>query len=267
MARPISVSTARSRPPPFDLSGLSRSAAALDLAMVVLVALLVPIGTEVAAGLFVASDALTEFNWAIVADKWLDAVLVVGVTGYLVYRHGLSPTAFGLQREHWLRQVFWAVPTLCGVYAAFFALFLLVLAIALVAPQIEHDLQRRTEFMEMLPLEDLSATVLLLIPVAIHEELLFRGLLIPYLHRLGCRWGTAIVLSAAIFGVLHLPQGWFGALQIFGVGIMLGLFFLISRSLLAVIIAHLLFNLVQFQVARYMLPWLEEVAPAALSLP
>ncbi len=264
-ARPIIVPGAPPRLPAFDLSVLPRSAAALDLGLIVLVALLLPIGTEVAVGLFVDQAVLAGFKWAIIVDKWLDALLVVGLTAYVVYRHGLSAAAFGLQREGLLRQALW--PSLLSVYALFLAVVLLVMGLALIFPQIEQDLRQRTEFMETLPLEDFTATLLLLVPVSIHEELLFRGLLIPYLRRVGCGWTAAILLSSAVFGLLHLTQGWFGVLQIFGVGVVLGLFFLIFLSLLAVILTHLLFNLVQFQVARHLLPWAEEVAGPGLILP
>ncbi len=102
-------------------------------------------------------------------------------------------------------------------------------------------------------------TVALLVPVAIHEETLFRGLLIPYLHRVGLGWPVAVLVSAAVFAALHITQGWLALPQIFAVGLILGGFFIWSRSLLAVMIAHFLFDLIQTELARFLLPWAQRV--------
>ena len=71
-------------------------------------------------------------------------------------------------------------------------------------------------------------------------------------------WWLAVLISSAIFGALHLPQGVLGALQIAGIGATLGLIFVWSRSLLAVTIAHFIFNFVQFQLIR-ILPHLQKI--------
>ena len=63
-------------------------------------------------------------------------------------------------------------------------------------------------------------------------------------------WSAAIVISSAIFAVLHFDQGWIGVIQIMGVGTVFAVFFVLSRSLSAVVIAHFTFNFLQFQMMR-----------------
>jgi membrane protease YdiL (CAAX protease family) len=74
----------------------------------------------------------------------------------------------------------------------------------------------------------------------------------------GCGWTGAILLSSALFASLHIAQGWLGIVQIFPVGLALAVFFVLTRSLTAVILAHFLFDLVQTQLARLLWPALEK---------
>lgn len=260
LARPFTPASLPADPQPLDLAALSRRDAALDLALFLLVALLIPVGFELAAVLTMPEVPELSFSNFIIVQKWFDALLLVVLAGYFVYRHHLAPAAFGLRGDRPARQVFWAIPTLLAVYGAFFLFVIVIGAAVMLFPDLEKDLVRRTEFMEMLPLSDTLSIVLLLVPVAIHEELLFRGLLIPYLHRVGCSWVVAVLISTVVFAVLHVTQGWLGIIQIFGVGAMLGACFVLTRSLLAVMLAHFLFDFFQTQLARVVIPWMEQLA-------
>ena len=144
------------------------------------------------------------------------------------------------------------------MYGAMIPMIVAITVLVMLRPELQGDLMRRREFMQQIPLQSLGQMVLLLIPVAIHEELLFRGLLIPYLRRVGCGWTGAILLSSALFASLHIAQGWLGIVQIFPVGLALAVFFVLTRSLTAVILAHFLFDLVQTQLARLLWPALEK---------
>lgn len=259
-ARPVTCAALPPAPAPLALASLSRRAAALDLLLVLLVTLLVPFGFELSALLVVPEGPDYPVQQIIIIRKWFDALLLIGMAGYLVHRHRLPSSDFGMQAARLGTQVLWALPTLCAIYAVFVCLMLVISAVVLTQPGLESDLARRSEFMRYLPLHDFAGTVLLLIAVALHEELLFRGLLLPYLHRLGCSWAVAILISSTVFALLHVTQGWLGVVQVFGVGAVLGLFFVLSRSLLTVVIAHFMFNLIQTQLVRVLLPWLEEFA-------
>jgi membrane protease YdiL (CAAX protease family) len=173
----------------------------------------------------------------------------------------------GVFRLSWhrpARQALWAGSALLAIYAVFLLFVVAITIVVLYYPELEKDdLARRIEFLKLMPANSTLEILLLLIPVAIEEELLFRGLLIPYLHRVGCTWTVAILISTAVFAVLHFNQGWLGIIQVFGVGAVLGTCFVLTRSLLAVVLAHFVFDFLQLQLARAVKPWLEEVSKAA----
>ncbi len=83
-----------------------------------------------------------------------------------------------------------------------------------------------------------------LLPVAIMEELLFRSLLLgafaPHVNIIPFVIGVSV-----IFGLLHLPQGEWGVTGVILVGLLLGGLFLWRQSLLVVVIAHWLMNVMQ----------------------
>lgn len=74
------------------------------------------------------------------------------------------------------------------------------------------------------------------------EELLFRGVMLP---ALGLNW-TALILSSALFGILHLSGAdqWPYALWACLVGLLLGYSALATQNLLVPIIAHILTNFI-----------------------
>ena len=86
--------------------------------------------------------------------------------------------------------------------------------------------------------------ILALLPVAIMEELLFRSLLLgafaPHVNILYFVIGVSVV-----FGLLHLPQGEWGVVGVILVSLVLSVVFLWRESLLAVVVAHWLMNVVQ----------------------
>lgn len=249
-ARPVS----RPIPRPWsvmELQDVPRRAAGLDLALVVLVALVIPFGAEIAVAL-VEPKLLADLSLdPLVVRKSFDALLLIGLSWYLLRRNDLPPEALGLHARGLGRQVLWSVPTLLAVYLAFLFVMLIIVALIAAIPALQGDVESRLEFIRLLPLEDPVRQVLLLAPVAVHEELLFRTLLIPLLRRLTGSWIWAVLLSAALFAPLHIAQGLLGVVQIFTVGLVFGAFFVLSRSTLAVIIAHFCFNLLQMQVARW----------------
>ena len=249
-------------PQRLGLAAVPRRSAALDLVLLIVVALVVPFGFELAAQLAVGNPPEIGFDaHVLVLRKWFDALLLVVLAGYFVCRNRISAVAFGLRIDHLGRQGLWGGATLLAAYAAFLPAVLVVLVLVTTYPEYQQDLVHRARFIQALPLNDLTTILLLLVPVAIHEELLFCALLIPYLHRMGCGWPVAVLISSTIFAALHVTQGWLGVAQIFGVGVALGLFFVLSRSALAVICAHFLFDLIQTLLARFLLPWIEQFTP------
>ncbi len=89
----------------------------------------------------------------------------------------------------------------------------------------------------------------LLVPLAfvvavLLEELLFRSLLVGAMSQVAPVLLLAVA-GAVVFGSMHLPQGWLGAVVSGVVGLGLTLLFLASGTLLVPFAAHYTFNLAQ----------------------
>ena len=91
--------------------------------------------------------------------------------------------------------------------------------------------------------------VLALLPIALMEELLFRSLLLgafaPHVNILYFVIGVSV-----IFGLLHMPQGEWGVTGVILVSLVLSVLFLWRESLLVVVIAHWLMNVMQLVLTR-----------------
>ncbi|MEW6252317.1 MAG: CPBP family intramembrane glutamic endopeptidase [Planctomycetota bacterium] len=243
------------------MSPVPRAGAALDLLLLLTVTLILPLGQALASELLDPNAGLAGFSPLLAVGKWFDALLLIVLAAYFRRRNALPASAFGLQTDHLGRQVLWSVPMLAAIYVALIPMIVIVSVLLYLVPQVTQDLEHRLRFVELLPLGRLSDTLLLLIPVAIHEELLFRGLLIPYLRRVGLGWLGAIFASSAVFAVLHVTQGWLAILQVFGIGLVLSGCFVLSRSLLAVMLAHFFFDFIQMQILPFLVRWLEQLLP------
>lgn len=242
-ARPVS---------PLALPSLTRRQAVLDLGLVLFVCLALPI----AQGTVLAMSGQAPTREGMAAAMSLPAKIVEASTAcalalYVGLQHRLHPRGFGLSIRRLPVQVGWGVVGLVAVYVYLAAT---VVAMIPFAPQLQHDLEKRVDMFRLLEdqLERPGAVALLLVPVVVHEELLFRGLLLPLLRRACGGWVLAVLVASAAFGALHLLQGVFGAVQIFGLSIVLSLCFIWSRSLIAVMLAHYAFDFVQMVlVVRY----------------
>jgi len=262
LARPVralAYATAPYKPPaPIELPGVHWRDGYLDLVLIFIVAVYVPFVPHLATLLLVEGAELAEIGPLTIFFKWVDLLLVASIAVYLLLRHRLPSASFGLRSGSLGLQVLWSLGALIAGYAYIAGSVVIILSVIALAPGLQKDLLHRVDFVQQMPVTNLIDSILLLIPVAIHEELLFRGMLLPYLRRVVGRWWLAILISSAIFGGLHFTQGWLGALQITGLGAVLAICFVLSRSLLAVTLAHFVFDLLQFQIVR-LLPDMQDL--------
>lgn len=259
---------------PLTMPDLPRRSALLDFVLVILVLLIGPLAMPMLAEAMLAfpEGAQTPIGFIIV-DKWLNVLLAGGVLTYFILRQRIPAQAYGVRRDDLPLQVALGLLGVVAMYGWMLMTVVVIVAGMALMPGLEEDLKQRVEFTKNLPVHNVWQSLALLIPVALHEELLFRSLMLPYLRRLLGSWWLAIFASSAIFGALHITQGAIAVLQILGVGAVLALFFIWSRSLLTVAIAHFLFNFLQFQVIQYFDPRMldplgneEATATAALLL-
>jgi len=95
-------------------------------------------------------------------------------------------------------------------------------------------------------------TILVVLPAAVHEELLFRGWAFQKL----ARWSATLTVlgGAVLFGVLHGGNpavGWLGLVNIMAAGVMLSLALLAFRNLWAPIALHYAWNVLSGPVLGY----------------
>ncbi len=236
------------------LAEVSLSAACLDLTLVMMAAIVTRyFPTLLHYALSPEPPQMDEVGWFAVAAKWSEMALGLTLLAYLALRAGVPAADLGLRARGIPRQAGWGALSLAAAYAYLAVSTLALVGVLRFAPQFQTDLNRRLEFTSAMPADDLLLSTLLLVPVAVHEEVIFRGLLLPYLWRISGSALIATLLSALIFGVLHINQGLLAMVQIIGLGAVFGTFFVFSRSLLAVCLAHFAFNFLQFQLIR-MLP-------------
>jgi membrane protease YdiL (CAAX protease family) len=244
---------------PLHLRDVSLRDAALDGSLVFVTAVVVqhfPTLTALFEGPLEPEGDLGAF---VVLVKWAEVLLVSALAAYFVLHNRVRPACYGIGLDHLGRQLGWALLTLLTVYAyMIFSALVIVLVLGEGAVGAE-EFRERVRFMQRLPLDSAALTVVLMVGVAIGEELLFRGLLLTYVRRLSGSWVVAVAVTSFLFGVLHIPQGLLAVAQITGMAAVLGVFFILSRSLLAVIVAHFLFNLIQVQLMS-LLPELQRLS-------
>jgi membrane protease YdiL (CAAX protease family) len=91
---------------------------------------------------------------------------------------------------------------------------------------------------------ELVLAVVLVVVVAISEEVIFRGYLLLRFTQLFRASGPAVLMSAYIFSLGHGYEGTAGVVTVGVTGMVLGLVYLWRRSLIAPMVMHLLLDLV-----------------------
>ena len=93
-----------------------------------------------------------------------------------------------------------------------------------------------------------SAPVLVLAAIenAVLEEVIMVGYLFTRWRQIGWSWPVVIGISAALRGTYHLYQGFGGFVGNLAMGVILGLFFLRTRRVMPLVLAHTLLDVVAF---------------------
>ena len=159
-------------------------------------------------------------------------------------RRGLSFwAAIGLRRFEAGRTLKLAAVLVVGAFAAtaVYAVVARALGVTIVGNAADLATGFRTG-----PAEIVIAFVLVGVVAPFVEEITFRGILFPSLK---ASWGTApaLLVSGAVFGVVHLQPTIAVPLALIGIG--LAAIFLRTRSLWSAIIAHCAYNTVSLALA------------------
>lgn len=254
-AHPIAIDHSFEVPPepasPLLLPNASRSRVSASLLAVLVIGIVLSFAIQMVS-LFnldpVQGDA---FAVRLIAMKFVDAALACILLSALASLNGVTAASFGIRFGGLLQQIGFGFLTLLANYAYMIATIPLVMLLIQEFPELMEDAKERLEFGSMLPVQNFWLSVVLLICVATHEEITFRGLMLPLLRKLIGSWWGAVAISSVIFGALHIAQGVIGVVQITGLGIVFSIAFIRSRSLITVIFAHFAFDLLQFQLLRF----------------
>lgn len=96
--------------------------------------------------------------------------------------------------------------------------------------------------------KDYKHFIFLALAAGICEEIIFRGFLINYIRELmdGSQYSNymALIIPSVIFSISHIYQGWLAVVKIFSLSLLFGAIFILSKSLLIVIIIHVLVDLI-----------------------
>jgi membrane protease YdiL (CAAX protease family) len=251
IARPIEYARPpRSLHPAMELNSISRRDAWLDIGLILLVTLL-PHYLPGLVLLLLGNDVgLPDDPQTLIASKWIEAATVSGLAAYLLLRNRLRPATIGLRAKGILSQIGWGLVCLLVTYCFVVAVSMIIFYGFGSSPEVKQQFQKQLEFAKSLPVPDALTSAALLIAVAIHEETWFRGLLLPWLRRVLGNWTAAVIVSSLLFASLHIQQSLVGMLCILGLGILFSITFIRFRSLLAVMVAHFLFDFFQLMIAR-----------------
>lgn len=102
--------------------------------------------------------------------------------------------------------------------------------------------------------KELPAYILMCFSAGIFEEIMYRGFLVTFFIdplQTGFPW-IAVWFPALLFSMAHFYQGWASMIKIFILSILLALIFILTQSLLYVMIIHILVDVAGGLAAIYM---------------
>lgn len=200
----------------------------------------------------VGAELDVEFVRTEVVSRIIVAAATVGLAALLLRIQNLPWQAIGLRRKQIEVQVLWGVGAALAAHGVLFGWAWLKHFVQWLLWMSGHGpllwLRARNPWTNVEAHEAVGAVLILWATGAIGEEVLYRGLLLPRLRRLAGRWWIAVLATSMVFGVAHLYGGIGFALSAFLGSMVWCAAFIWSRSLLAVIVAHFLFNSIQYAV-------------------
>ena len=188
----------------------------------------------------VASDDQLSFTY-VVTLSLVDAAFIVGLVVYFLHTHGeslgdLINGARPLSRETALGILLIPILVLVAIGG--------LLLIRTMAPSLQNVPENPLESMLDTPPRALLFGLVVVIAGGVREELQRAFILRRFEQHLGGGWLGLAVFSVA-FGLGHNIQGWDVALVTGALGAVWGALYLIRRSIIASMVSHAGFNLVE----------------------
>ncbi|MDO4618100.1 MAG: type II CAAX endopeptidase family protein [Clostridia bacterium] len=114
----------------------------------------------------------------------------------------------------------------------------------------------------VLPKSDLASIFLLCVMAPVLEELLMRGVVLTLLRRAGDLW--AIIFSALAFALIHINA--VSIVQIFFMGMLLGVLRIRTGSVLAPILLHSISNFMTFVTLNHTISYINVLTIASMAM-
>ncbi|MEZ4909567.1 MAG: CPBP family intramembrane glutamic endopeptidase [Saprospiraceae bacterium] len=113
-----------------------------------------------------------------------------------------------------------------------------------------YQKKKLNEISYMVPLNwsEYAHFIFMAIAAGVCEEIIFRGFLVTYTYHFVGELPNGVFLASLIpaiaFGFSHMHQGFWAVLKVSVIGLLLGLIFIESKSLILVVIAHISIDLI-----------------------
>lgn len=244
VARPV-MSQARPCPGipfPAEPQPLSRTRAILEIVSVFALLFLVPAlvryflaGSLTPASVFM--DRLGIYGRVLIIGSLVTLLI------FLFLRLDQDPVrSVGLHLKDFGGEVWTAFWSLVIIFS--FNLAVMVM-ISIFLPDLATKLAKeRTEVFKLFPAISPLWLILITAFVGFYEELVFRGFLITRLKVVAGNLWAALVISSVLFGVVHNYQDPLAMVQITVIGFILGMMFVLRKSLISPILAHMAFDFI-----------------------
>jgi membrane protease YdiL (CAAX protease family) len=193
---------------------------------------------SMALSFFAAAEGGVPFSLVAFATIARDLGLVALIFFFL-YRNGERPAALGWTGRHAGHEVALGIGLFVPIFAGAALLEGILRSAGLSGPSSPTpDLVPPPDSIDFL------LAIILVVVVAVSEEIIFRGYLIRRFSRLMRGVGGAAFLSAVVFSLGHGYEGAAGVVTVGATGLMLGLVYLWRRSLIAPMVIHFLLDFV-----------------------
>ena len=250
---PVSLTTRPTAPPhPMLLLSSSRAAAAADLGLVLALALglLSPMLLAIVIAKWLAGDDGVESLYAPLTAY--QSLAFCAAAGGVAWWRGQTRASLGVGSSNWWLDIPLGLATVVAVQVLVMSV---MSPLAYFWPAFGEEMSRNAgQLSNIFGSWTLTQIVVAMVFVAVSEEVLFRGFVLPRLRRLIGNWPLAILATTVIFALLHLGG------QVPAALLLIALFSLPlcavtawRRSIVPAVIAHLLFNLAQVLWIRWYL--------------
>ncbi len=242
-------------PDPMLLREVGRWGCLLDVLLLALGLIAFQVLVYLIAGWFLGADPgqVGDSRYFVVGMVVTTGMFALVWVGWITHWRRLSLTSLGLTGQALGTNLALGL----AATAATFGVFALgVLGVYVFWPAGYQSLLNNPQnIYERLPRMGVGSFVGLSALVGLWEEVAFRGFLLPRVRRLTSSWVAAAVLSSAVFAVSHLEmQAGAITVPLFLIAVFWCVVTIWRRSVLPVIVAHFVFDLIQFLVLRATAP-------------